>query len=100
MVKGKVAYSPKKVFSDLALQHYAKAIHWGFSYLKLKGMTYFELLQAHRSGQLSQFLEGHLEGKRDRDVIFFLAQSMGGHIHLDRTSPMMVAQLPFAKGPF
>ena len=84
----------------LALQHYAKAIHWGFSYLKLKGVTYFKLIQAQRNNRLPQFLESQLGGGRDLEALFFLAQSMGGHAHLNRTSPMMLAQLPLVKGLF
>ena len=99
-LKEKWRVPSKGHYRELALQHYAKAIHWGFSYLKLKGITYFELIRAQRSDQLSQLLESKLEGKRDRDVVFFLAQSMGGHAHLNRTSPMMVAQLPLVKGLF
>ena len=93
--------NPKGGAKELALQHYSKAIYWGLSYLQEEDVSYSQLQRAHRDGKLQQLLDDRLgDGEREVEVVFFLAQSIGGYSNLQRTSPMAVAQLPLVKGMF
>ena len=83
-----------------ALRYYAKAIHWGMSYLRQQGVSRAQLISAQREGKLGALLDRRLGSDQGIEAIFFLAQSMGAYGNLLRTSPMVMAQLPLVKGLF
>ena len=98
--KGKKGKSRRRHWQKLALGHYSKAIYWGTKYLEENDVTSIQLQRSLREGQLSQLLESHFGSDQGIEVIFFLAQSMGAYGNLQKTSPMVVAQLPLVKGLF
>ena len=86
---------------NLAMRHYSKAIYWGLKYLEENGIaSSIQLQRALREGNLSQLLGRHFDDDRDIEVVFFLAQSMGAYGNMQKTSPLVVAQLPLVKGLF
>ena len=85
---------------QLALQHYSKAIHWGLSFFRERDLTSAQLQRAQREGTLTELLDSSIADPQGLEATFFLAQSMGGYGNLQRTSPMVLAQLPLVKALF
>ena len=101
-LQGQITGNPQaeKANRELALQYYAKGIYWGLNYLTENGISYSQLQRAHRDGTLGKLLGDRLDDPQSIEVVFFLAQSMGASGNLQKTSPMVVAQLPLVKGLF
>ncbi len=82
------------------LVFYSRAIRAGLKILELQGIKFENLNQASRDGNLSELLDEKMSSDTDLEVIFYLAQALGASINLQKTSPLMISQLPLAKSLF
>ncbi len=85
-----------------AISTYAKAVDYGFRFLKENGITYQDLKKALRSeGGIPQFLDSELSSSQiDLEGVLFTAQALGSLINLQRGNITLVANLPVVKGLF
>jgi hypothetical protein len=63
--------------------HYHKSINYGFHYLKSRGINWTQISENNSDKELQTLLEKNLN-KGDAVAIFYLAQSLGGAINLDK----------------
>ncbi len=76
-------------FKELALAHYSKALNYGLRFLEQKGLHQKELFSNQRAASLSVLLDR--KAKKDTETVFFLAQSLGGLINLQRTNVYLLS---------
>ncbi len=94
--------SEKTPNKNQAIMHYSKAMDYGLSYLKLKGISYSDLqARVIEDNGIFNLLEKNLSSKMiDLEAVIFTAQSLGSLINLQRANMTLVAQLPIAKAMF
>lgn len=86
-----------------AVKNYSKAIRYGIEYLNSFGMSFKELSSALKSKNgVPRYLDEHLDGDdlHDFEAIFYLAQSMGGIINMNKSDLELVSQLSLVKALF
>ncbi|MBF0297410.1 MAG: hypothetical protein HQK51_01745 [Oligoflexia bacterium] len=89
---------------EAAIKNYSKALTYGLRYLELKNIVFSDLMK--NSNDLNKMLELltnnlNVEDENgDIELVFFLAQSMGGLINLQKNKPEFLSMLPIVKTLF
>lgn len=83
---------------EMAIYHYSKATQYGWKYLEVEGISKQDLNSLIREPkQFQEKLDKHL-GKSDVEAVFFLGQSLGGLLNLQKDNIALLGQLPMVKG--
>ena len=86
-----------------ALEHYSRAVHYGFEYLALRDISHKDLTHSLREPHgLASLLEERLDGHspRDREAILYLGLGLGALIRLQKSTVSLLSQLPLVKELF
>lgn len=82
---------------EKAIMSYSRSMDYGVRYLNEQGIKYNDLIQnVNNRDKISKLLNDNLSDD-DLETVFYLAQSWAGLINLQKSSPIMIAQLPVAK---
>ena len=85
---------------EQALWNYSKALNFGKRYLATEGILLQDVLTQSRGGDLAKFLDGKLNDKEDLEAVFYLAQSWGAIINLQKQNLVLVSQVDIVKSLF
>lgn len=96
------AEKDESVYKQKALYNYSKAWRFGLRFLELHGITYQNLIVAMRSDNgIFELLDGKLKNNlQNREAIFYMAQSLGSMINLQKDKLSLVAIVSIPKSMF
>ncbi|MBF0361174.1 MAG: hypothetical protein HQK49_09195 [Oligoflexia bacterium] len=93
-----------KMFKDKkedAISNYSKALTYGLRYLEIKGIALNDLVKnVNDDTKIIEMLNKNLDADDeygDVELVFFVAQSLGGLINLQKDKPEMISMLPITK---
>ncbi|MFZ4713481.1 MAG: TRAP transporter TatT component family protein [Bacteriovoracaceae bacterium] len=82
---------------DSAVDYYGRALRHGLHYLNLKGIKTDHLMAAQDLDEMKKLLSKISADKDSREVIFFLAQSWGGLVNLQRGNIALLSTIGIMK---
>lgn len=86
---------------EQTIYHYSRAIYYAEKYLSLKNVFFDDLVKTSDEKELQKILSQKLNPQStDLVVLFFLGQSLGGLINLQKNNPYLLSYLPLMKGVF
>ena len=93
-----LADNGRKKHLNQAIFNYSKALNYGLRFLKIRGITYRDIIRSQKRGNVMSLLDDHLDDTPlDLETVLFTAQSLGTLINLQKDKIGLVAQLPLAK---
>lgn len=97
----KLAEEDESIYKDQAISYYAKALSYGFHFLKLNDISFYDLQKANRDPDgIKKILSRIPTNLESIEALAYTAQAMGSLINLQRDKMTLIAQLPIVKGMF
>ena len=99
-VQERLVDAEEKPYLAQAVHGYRKGLTYGLRYLELNGISFEDLVDQSKKGNLSAYLDHELNGKKERDVetVFFAGQSWAALTNLQKTNTGLVGQVYLAMG--
>lgn len=96
------AEKEKSIHLEAALISYTKAMQYGLRYLEAEGIPADVLSnQVNTPDKFKEYLDSELSySLRNKEVVLYLAQSLGSLVNLQRTNMKIISYLPLAKSMF
>ncbi len=82
---------------DAAIDYYGRAMKYGLRYLEIKGIKTNDLLASQDLGEMKKLVSKVSGDAQGREVLFFLAQSWGSAINLQRGNITLLSSVGVVK---